>query len=71
MGVIAFSALVGLAVAVAVVGVVLFFVGGCRALGRMGERPWLFLVPLYGPYLLFRSARCVLLFGVADRKSVV
>lgn len=65
MGVIAFSALVGLAVAVAVVGVVLFFVGGCRALGRMGERPWLFLVPLYGPYLLFRSARCVLLFGVA------
>ena len=46
MGVIAFSALVGLAVAVAVVGVVLVLVGGCRALGRMGERPWVCLVPL-------------------------
>ena len=32
MGVIAFSALVGLAVAVAVVGVVLFFVGACGAI---------------------------------------
>lgn len=65
MGVIAFSALVGLVAAVVAVGVVLFFVGGCRALGRMGVSPWLFLVPLYGPYLLFRSARCVLLYGVA------
>ena len=57
MGVIAFSALVGLAVAVAVVGVVLFFVGGCRAHCLKGERPWHVLVTLYGQGLRVRSER--------------
>lgn len=65
MNVALFSAGAGLVASVAIVGTVLFFVGGCRALGAMGENRWLFLVPLYGPYLLFRGARCVVLFAAA------
>lgn len=36
MNVALFSALVGLGASVAIVGTVLFFVGGCKALGAMG-----------------------------------